>query len=126
MGLFDLFRKEKTDALGNSLDVDLDTNSNSDIRTNYDYNGSFRMVVEDVFTITGRGTIVTGRIEIGSIQIGDEVIIQRTNGETFKTKVTGVEMFRKLLKMAQAGDNVGLLLSGISRNQVERGDTICK
>ena len=126
MGLFDIFRKDKTDALGNSLDEDLSNTSNNDIRTNYDYNGSFRMVVEDVFTITGRGTVVTGRIETGVIQIGDEVIIQRVNGESFRTVVTGVEMFRKLLKTAQAGDNVGLLLRGISRNQVERGDTICK
>jgi len=83
----------------------------------------FLMPVEDVFSITGRGTVGTGRVERGTIKVGDEV--ERVGiGETRKTVVTGVEMFRKLLDQAQAGDNVGLLLRGIEREELERGMVI--
>ena len=85
----------------------------------------FLMPVEDVFTISGRGTVVTGRIERGVIKVGDEVQIVGLR-ETQKTTVTGVEMFRKLLDQGQAGDNVGLLVRGIDREGVERGQVLCK
>lgn len=85
----------------------------------------FMMSVEDVFSITGRGTVATGRIERGKIHVGDEVEIIGL-GDTKKTTVTGVEMFRKLLDEGQAGDNVGLLLRGIEKNQVQRGQVIAK
>jgi len=85
----------------------------------------FLMPVEDVFTITGRGTVVTGRVERGSIKVGEEVEIVGIR-ETRKTTVTGVEMFRKLLDYAQAGDNAGALLRGIKRDDVERGQVLCK
>ncbi len=85
----------------------------------------FMMPVEDVFTITGRGTVVTGRVDRGQIKINDKIEIIGIR-ETKEAVVTGVEMFRKLLDYAQAGDNVGLLLRGISREQVQRGQVIAK
>jgi elongation factor Tu len=85
----------------------------------------FLMAVEDVFTITGRGTVATGRVERGIVKVGDEVEIVGIR-DTHKTVVTGVEMFRKLLDQAQAGDNVGVLLRGVSRTDIERGQVLCK
>jgi elongation factor Tu len=85
----------------------------------------FLMPVEDVFSITGRGTVATGRIERGKIKVGEEVALVGFNSEK-KTTVTGVEMFRKLLDDGQAGDNVGLLLRGIEKNDVERGMVLAK
>jgi elongation factor Tu len=85
----------------------------------------FLMPVEDVFTITGRGTVVTGRIERGIVKVGDEIELIGF-GDTKKTTCTGVEMFRKLLDQGQAGDNVGLLLRGIKREEVERGMVLAK
>ncbi len=85
----------------------------------------FLMPVEDVFSISGRGTVVTGRIERGIIKVGDEVEIVGIRA-TVKTVVTGVEMFRKLLDQGEAGDNVGLLLRGTKREDVERGQVLCK
>ncbi|MEB1428984.1 elongation factor Tu [Xanthomonas campestris pv. campestris] len=85
----------------------------------------FLMPVEDVFSISGRGTVVTGRIERGIIRVGDEIEIVGIR-DTHKTTVTGVEMFRKLLDQGQAGDNAGLLLRGTKRDDVERGQVLCK
>ncbi len=85
----------------------------------------FLMSIEDVFSITGRGTVVTGRVERGVVKVGDEVEIVGF-GETRKTVVTGVEMFRKLLDQAQAGDNIGALLRGIGKDDVERGQVLAK
>ncbi|MFN2349481.1 MAG: elongation factor Tu [Thioalkalivibrio sp.] len=87
--------------------------------------GTFLMPVEDVFSISGRGTVVTGRIERGFCKVGDEVSIVGIH-DTKKTTVTGVEMFRKLLDQGQAGDNVGVLLRGTKRDEVERGQVLCK
>jgi len=86
----------------------------------------FLMPVEDVFTITGRGTVATGRVERGQVKIGDEVEIIGLTTERAKTVVTGVEMFRKTLDYAEAGDNIGALLRGVQRNEVERGQVLCK
>jgi len=85
----------------------------------------FLMPVEDVFTISGRGTVATGRIERGMVKVGEEVEIVGIK-DTVKTTITGVEMFRKLLDQGQAGDNVGLLLRGVKREDVERGQVLCK
>lgn len=85
----------------------------------------FLMAVEDVFTITGRGTVATGRIERGTVKVGEEIEIVGM-GDTKKTVCTGVEMFRKLLDQGQAGDNVGLLLRGIDKTGVERGQVLAK
>jgi elongation factor Tu len=86
----------------------------------------FLMPVEDVFTITGRGTVVTGRVERGVVNVNEEVEIVGIKPTVTKTTVTGVEMFRKLLDQGQAGDNVGCLLRGIDREAVERGQVLCK
>jgi len=86
----------------------------------------FLMPVEDVFTITGRGTVATGRVERGTVKVGDEVEIVGLMDEPRKTVVTGVEMFRKLLDEAVAGDNIGALLRGIQRDEVERGQVLAK
>ncbi len=86
----------------------------------------FLMPVEDVFTITGRGTVVTGRVERGIVKVSEEVEIVGIRPSSTKTTVTGVEMFRKLLDQGQAGDNVGLLLRGIKREDVERGQVVVK
>jgi len=87
--------------------------------------GTFLMPIEDVFSISGRGTVVTGRIERGIVNVGDDVEIVGMK-DTSKTTVTGVEMFRKLLDQGQAGDNVGVLLRGTKRDDVERGQVLCK
>ncbi|MCH2147060.1 MAG: elongation factor Tu [Phycisphaerales bacterium] len=87
---------------------------------------AFLMPVEDVFSIKGRGTVVTGRIERGLVKVGDEVEIVGLAEETAKTTVTGVEMFQKILEDAQAGDNVGCLLRGVEKDDIERGQVLCK
>ena len=86
----------------------------------------FLMPVEDVFTITGRGTVATGRVERGTLHLNDELEILGVKEEVGKTVVTGIEMFRKLLDEAQAGDNIGALLRGINRDQIERGQVLAK
>ena len=86
----------------------------------------FLMPVEDVFTITGRGTVATGRVERGVLHVGDEVEIVGLAEESRKVVVTGIEMFRKLLDEAQAGDNVGVLLRGVQRTEIERGQVLAK
>ena len=85
----------------------------------------FLMPIEDVFSISGRGTVVTGRIERGIVKVGEEVEIVGIR-DTIKSTVTGVEMFRKLLDQGQAGDNVGILLRGTKREEVQRGQVLCK
>ena len=87
--------------------------------------GDYLMPVEDVFSISGRGTVVTGRVERGIVKVGEEVEIVGIK-ETIKTTCTGVEMFRKLLDEGRAGDNVGVLLRGTKRDEVERGQVLCK
>jgi len=91
-----------------------------------DVDKPFLMPVEDVFTITGRGTVATGRVERGTIKVGDEVQIVGLTDEMRKTVATGVEMFRKLLDQAQAGDNIGVLLRGVDRDSIERGQVLAK
>ncbi|WP_128896436.1 elongation factor Tu [Longirhabdus pacifica] len=86
----------------------------------------FLMPVEDVFSITGRGTVATGRVERGTVTVGDEIEIVGIHEESSKTTVTGVEMFRKLLDSAQAGDNIGALLRGVDRSDIERGQVLVK
>ena len=86
----------------------------------------FVMPVEDVFSITGRGTVATGRVEAGVLHVSDEVEIVGIKEETRKVVVTGIEMFRKLLDEAQAGDNIGALLRGVQRNEIERGQVLAK
>ncbi len=86
----------------------------------------FLMPVEDVFTITGRGTVATGRVERGTVKVNEEIEIVGLHEEAKKTVVTGLEMFRKLLDFAEAGDNVGALLRGVDRESIERGQVLAK
>ena len=86
----------------------------------------FLMPIEDIFSITGRGTVITGRIERGIIKVGEEVEIVGLGSGTKKTTITGIEMFRKLLDEGQAGDNAGLLLRGTKKDEVERGQVVAK
>ena len=91
-----------------------------------DVDKPFMMPVEDVFSITGRGTVATGRVERGQVRVGDEVEVVGIAEETSKTTVTGVEMFRKLLDYAEAGDNIGALLRGVAREDIQRGQVLAK
>lgn len=109
---------EKIVALMNAVDEYIPTPER-------DTDKPFLMPVEDVFSISGRGTVVTGRIELGTIKVGEEIEIVGL-GDTKKTTVTGVEMFRKEMEQGQAGDNCGILLRGIKREEVERGQVLCK
>lgn len=86
--------------------------------------GGFSLAIEDVFSITGRGTVATGRVASGSIRVGTRVTVQREGQAIGQSEVTGVEMFRRLTDVASTGDNVGLLLAGISRNDLRRGDVL--
>ncbi len=88
--------------------------------------GAFVLTVEDVFSITGRGTVVTGRITAGTIKVGDQVMITRAGQQLLASRVTGVEAFRKILDQASAGENVGLLLEGVAKDQVLSGDVISR
>jgi elongation factor Tu len=114
-------KPEGIEAISKLMDA-LDSHIDEPVR---DIDKPFLMSVEDVFTITGRGTVATGRIERGKVKVGEEVEIVGL-GETLKTTVTGVEMFRKNLDEGIAGDNVGLLLRGIEKEQVQRGHSIAK
>ena len=108
----------KIDELMNAVDTWIETPERDTDKT-------FLMPIEDVFTITGRGTVVTGRVERGQLKLSDEVEIIGLK-DTTKTVVTGIEMFRKELDYAEAGDNAGVLLRGISRDDVERGQVLAK
>ncbi|MCT7512557.1 elongation factor Tu [Aliarcobacter cryaerophilus] len=109
---------EKIVALMNAVDEYIPTPER-------DTDKPFLMPVEDVFSISGRGTVVTGRIELGTIKVGEEIEIVGF-GDTRKTTVTGVEMFRKEMDQGQAGDNCGILLRGVKKEEVERGQVLCK
>lgn len=128
MGLFDLFRKKNKDDgtyhRDRSRDAELYGGFGSDGGMDFGAGERFRITVEDVFTITGRGTVVTGRIESGSVTVGDIVRLGRTDGSSRDVAVTGIEMFRKMLDTAKQGDNVGLLLRDVERNGVGRGDVL--
>ncbi|BDB96578.1 elongation factor Tu [Candidatus Hydrogenosomobacter endosymbioticus] len=115
----------KNDAIGRSSIIELMKAVDSSIPTpEREVDKPLLMSVEDVFSISGRGTVATGRIEKGRVKVGDEVEIVGLSSETKKTIVTGVEMFRKTMDVAEAGDNVGLLLRGIDRTGIERGQVI--
>jgi elongation factor Tu len=111
---------------GNKLMELMDAVDESVPQPERDVDKPFLMPVEDVFTITGRGTVVTGRVERGILKVNEEIEIVGIKETSSKTTVTGVEMFRKLLDEARAGENVGLLLRGTKREDVERGQVICK
>jgi elongation factor Tu len=118
MGFLDfLFKKNKEEFYSTHKSMDYSIN---------EAENSFMLTVEDVFSISGRGTVVTGVVTYGSISVGDVVSIHRTNGMISSTTVAGIEAFRKLLDTANAGENVGILLRGIDKSDVERGDILRK
>ena len=116
----------KDDDICKSIDELMDACDNYIPEPPREVDKPYLMPVEDVFSIKGRGTVVTGRIERGKISVGDEVEIVGLNEQTEKTTVTGVEMFQKILEDAQAGDNVGCLLRGVDKEDIERGQVLCK
>jgi elongation factor Tu len=122
MGLFDfLFRKEE-ESLDEQYQLQKEEDEQREVSKGY-----FSMVVEDVFTITGRGTVATGTVEVGSVSVGDVVYL--TNSETGierKVIITGIEKFRATLETAVEGDIVGLLLKNVKRNEVSKGDILHK
>jgi translation elongation factor EF-Tu-like GTPase len=125
MGLWPFGRKKddhSVEALLAEANVASPTGAATEVGTTGD--GGFRLTVEDVFSITGRGTVVTGRVETGTVRVGLEVTVVRNAQEVARSKVTGVEMFRKVLDTATVGDNVGLLLAGLNKQQLDRGDLI--
>ena len=123
MGLLDfLFGKKDNGSIDEQLRNEAAMQHQEDI-TNENVNGSFQMTVEDVFTITGRGTVVTGRIQSGRIAINESVTIRETG---IVTQIAGIEQFRKTLDTAQEGDNVGLLLRNVSRDDIARGNHLVK
>lgn len=128
MGLFDIFKKPKTD-----LEQYYEERSRKEREKNAFAGASqpaggagFKITVEDVFTITGRGTVITGRVETGSVSVGDAVTLQRTDGSSRPVTVIGIEAFRKIKNSAAAGENVGLLLRQVNRNEVGKGDVLMK
>lgn len=141
MGLFDFFKKiEKSDvekyyeernkraenqAFSNNQPITNQTFNNQPV-TNCPSQSQFRITVQDVFAITGRGTVITGNIESGFVQVGDTVTLYRGNGTTQNVVVAGIEKFRKMLNVAQAGENVGIMLSGITRKDISQGDILVK
>ena len=125
MGLFDLFRKKK--AVDGTYHRPEGSGSDyGDSGVYRDSGGIFRITVADVFSITGRGTVITGKVESGTVTIGDQVTLRRVDGSTREVTVAGIEMFRKMLDTATQGDNVGLLLRGLDRRAVGRGDILEK
>lgn len=126
MGLFDLFKKKNPDDGTYHRDRSADGADWYDGGAAYSDSGVFRLTVQDVFTITGRGTVVTGKVDSGSISVNDIVTLRRQDGSAREVAVAGIEMFRKLLDTAQQGDNVGLLLRGLARSEVGRGDLLEK
>lgn len=124
MGIFDFLKPKnimvEPEVSGQRQNIEISETDNS---TNISVTTSFELVVEDVFTISGRGTVITGKIGKGEVKIGDVVTIYNTGKVT---EVLGIEMFRKNLDYAQVGDNVGILLKDVSRNEVERGYVIYK
>ena len=122
MGLFDFLKKPKTD-----LEEYYEQRAEREqFQPNEFGTGSFAFAVQDVCSITGRGTVVTGQVLEGCIRVGEDVVIERMNGSTAVVKVTGIEAFRKMLNEAVAGQNVGILLRGVDRNDVSSGDKLKK
>ena len=132
MGLFDFFRRPKTEQeeYYENYDRQRQDSAKASVDSasvdNYNTSTGFSLTVEDVFTITGRGTVVVGRISSGSVSIGETVTLKRTNGYSCSVAVAGIEMFRKMLNTAKEGDNVGLLLRGLTKADIGRGDLLMK
>ena len=110
----------------NTEDIYEKKNNDKIKQDNFYSSGSFELEIEDIFSITGRGTVVTGLIKSGMIKVGDKVFIKKASGEVLEDTVTGIESFRKLQDTGEAGQNVGLLLRKSKRNDLGRGDKVTK
>lgn len=125
MGFFDFLKKPKSD-----VELYYEEREKQEKDTWYSCapqkSVPFRITVEDVFSVTGRGTVVVGRVESGSIYVGETVTLQRTNGSCRSVMIIGIEMFRKMVQLASTGDQVGILLREISRNEIAAGDILVK
>lgn len=133
MGLFDFFKKPKTDLEQYYEDRKKRENENFDngqaenfTTAEVYFQPEFSITVQDVFAITGRGTVIVGQIASGSVRVGDTVILKRLNGSSREVTVTGIEMFRKMLDAAKEGDNVGILLRGLTKADIGKGDVLLK
>lgn len=133
MGLFDFFKKPKTDLEQYYEDRKKRENENFDNGQEENFTTAevyfqpeFSITVQDVFVITGRGTVIVGQIASGSVRVGDTVILKRLNGSSREVTVTGIEMFRKMLDVAKEGDNVGILLRGLTKADIGKGDVLLK
>lgn len=130
MGLFDLFKKKEKSEVEQYYEERKKTyqpEPNLNQTMNQNANGMcFRITVQDVFTITGRGTVIVGKVERGMISVGETVTLQRTNGESRQVAITGIEAFRKMKNTAAEGENVGLLLRGITKSDIGAGDVLMK
>lgn len=129
MGLFDIFKKkEKTDVEKYYEERQQTQNYTSPTQQSYfnPQGDNFQFLVDDIFTITGKGTVVTGGIKSGTISVGDSVNIVRNGMVVKSTTITGIEEFKKLLKTAQAGQNVGILLSEVRKKEIAKGDILTK
>lgn len=128
MGLFDLFRKDKKDDVTRELEEVKKRRNQSGTEDTYgDLAGTAGvLVVDDVFSITGRGTVVTGMVTSGMFTVGDNVEVTGIDGSKVRSVVTGLEAFRKLMKTARQGDRVGMLLKDLSRQEIGPGDEVHK
>lgn len=130
MGFFDLFKKKKMDDGTYHRNPDREGANiyygNEGNFAGYGYAASFRLTVQDVFHITGRGTVVTGTVEKGSVRVGDSVTLRRADGSIRTVTVAGIELFRKMTDPAVEGENVGVLLRGLEKDQVKGGDVLEK
>ena len=122
MGFFDFLKKQKTDV---ELYYEMRARQEQSVSMS-DAGTGFCFAVEDVFTITGRGTVVVGAVETGSVQTGDVLTLQRMDGTTRTVTVVGLELFRKMVSVASAGDHVGMLLRNVKREEVAAGDMLVR
>lgn len=125
MGILNLFKKEKTETETFYEEKEKEKRQWETMNPQYSHD-NFRIVVQDVFMITGRGTVIVGEIESGSVSAGEEVILRRQDGTSQNVVVVGIEMFRKKLETAHQGDHVGLLLRDLKKKEIHRGDILEK
>lgn len=125
MGIFNFFKKEKSDVEQYYEDRKRRENDNVYGENAFEEN-RFRIKVEDVFSITGRGTVIVGKVAGGAVSVGDEVTLRRADGSSRRVVIAGIEVFRKVKDTAVKGENVGILLRGLRKNDVGKGDILEK
>lgn len=129
MGIFDILRKITEDNVESTTTIRYASDARSDNSPDNStpamaVSGSFRFVIDDVFSITGRGTVVTGKVESGQVSVGEAVQLRKADGECKSVTVNGIEVFRQMLQTASEGMNVGILISDVTKSDVSRGDVL--